>query len=186
MKRSDETLLSTLALLFLTGTCMLLVAGCTESAPAPALAGNNPGEAWRTVELQDVRTGERFSIASISGTPVILYTFTVSCPICTRQQKEITALKNALGDGVVVIGLDIDPREEEKTLVSHIQANGFAGYYALSPDEMTASLVDRFGPVVVTPASAPVMVVCPGGNARLLDTGIKSASSLASSLAAVC
>jgi len=186
MKWPDETFLSTLALLFLTGTCMLLVAGCTDSTPAPALTGNNPREAWKTIELRDVQTGQRFSVASFSGTPVIVYAFTVSCPICTRQQKEITALKNALGDGVVVIGLDIDPREEEKTLVSHIQANGFAGYYALSPDEMTASLVDRFGPVVVTPASAPVMVVCPGGNARLLDTGIKSASSLASSLGSVC
>jgi len=167
-------------------TCMLFAAGCTENAPALALAENNPGEAWKTVGLQDVRTGERFSIGSLSGTPVILYTFTVSCPICTRQQQEMTALKKSLGDDVVLIGIDIDPREEKATLISHIQKNGFAGYYALSPDEMTASLVDRFGPVVVTPASAPVMVVCQNGDARLLDTGIKSASSLASSLKAVC
>lgn len=164
--------------------CMLLAAGCTDTAPA--LSGTLGEDAWKTIDLQDVQTGERFSVGSFPGTPVILYTFTVSCPICTRQQQEMTALKRSLGDGVVLIGIDIDPMEEAETLVAHIRANGFAGYYVLSPDEMTASLVDRFGPVVVTPASAPVMVVCPSGDARLLDTGIKSASSLASSLKAVC
>lgn len=184
MKWPSRTYLYTFIILFLTGTCMLLVAGCTDTAPA--LAGNGPGEAWKTIELQDVRTGERFSVASFLGTPVVLYAFTVSCPICTRQQQEITALKKSIGEGVVVIGIDVDPREEKATLIAHIEKNGFQGYYALSPDEMTASLVDRFGPVVVTPASAPVMVICPGGNARLLDTGIKSASSLASSLGSVC
>lgn len=184
MKRRHKHFPLSSLFLVLAAICMLLAAGCTDTAPA--LSGTIREDAWKTIELKDVRTGERFSVGSFQGTPVILYTFTVSCPICTRQQQEITALKNALGDGVVVIGVDVDPREEAETLVSHIQKNGFAGYYALSPDEMTASLVDRFGPVVVTPALAPVMVVCPSGDARMLDTGIKSASSLASSLQAVC
>lgn len=184
MERLNRTCFVPLTLLVLAATFMLMVAGCTSTAPA--LPGTSRADAWKAVELQDVRTGERFSIESLQGSPVILYTFTVSCPICTRQQQEITALKKELGDAVVVIGLDIDPREEEATLVSHIQKNGFAGYYARSPDEMTAGLVERFGPVMVTPAAAPVIVICPGGDARLLDTGIKPASSLASSLRAVC
>lgn len=181
--RTRDFFLSSLFLV-LAAICMLLVAGCTDTAPA--LSGNIRDDAWKTIELEDVQTGERFSVGSFAGTPVILYTFTVSCPICTRQQQEMTALKKSLGDDVVLIGIDIDPNEEKATLISHIEKNGFAGYYALSPDEMTASLVDRFGPVVVTPASAPVMVICQNGDAHLLDTGIKSTSSLASSLKAVC
>jgi len=166
--------------------CMLLFAGCTGTVPATPAEAGTPEETWKVTKLQDVRTGETFSVDSFSGMPVILYTFTVTCPICTRQQMEITALKKALGDGVVVIGLDIDPKEEIGTLETHIRSNGFLGYYALPPQEMTMSLVDRFGPVVATPASAPILVICPGGDARLLDQGIKTSSSLASTLQAVC
>ncbi|MCU0631873.1 MAG: redoxin domain-containing protein [Methanolinea sp.] len=184
MKRLKLASLFPLTMLILAACCTLFLAGCTGTAPFVP-EGTGSDDAWRTVELQDVQTGEKFSVASLSGKPIILYTFTVSCPICTLQQKEITALKKSLGESVVVIGLDIDPKEEVDVLKSHIQKNGFSGYYVLSPPEMTGSLMDHFGPVVVNPASAPVMVICHEGSARLLATGIKSSSSLSSSLA-VC
>jgi len=164
---------------------MLFLAGCMGTAPH--VSGEvGSGDAWKTMELRDVQTGEAFSVTSLSGTPVILYTFTISCPICTLQQKEISAIKRELGDSIAVIGLDIDPREDEKALMNHIMRNGFSGYYVISPPGMTQSLMDRFGPLVVTPASAPVMVICPSGNARLLDTGIKTSSQISASLKAVC
>lgn len=181
----DFSRLFPVAVLILAACGMMILAGCTGTAPASP-AGSVSDDAWKTMELTDVQTGERFSVSSLSGVPVVLYTFTVSCPICTLQQKEIMALKTSLGSSVAVIGLDIDPNEEPGILKSHIQRNGFSGYYALSPPAMTQALVDRFGPVVVTPASAPVMVICPGGNARLLETGIKTSSQLSSSVRAVC
>lgn len=174
-----------LTILILATFGMFFVAGCTGTAP-PAPGESGSGETWKTMELRDVQTGEAFSVASLSGTPVILYTFTVSCPICTLQQKEISAIKRELGDSIAVIGLDIDPKEEEETLKNHIRRNGFSGYYVISPPEMTQTLMERFGPQVVTPASAPVMVVCPAGNARLLETGIKTSSRISASLKAVC
>jgi len=51
---------------------------------------------------------------------------------------------------------------------------------------MTQSLVDRCGPLVVTPASAPVMVICPEGNAMLLETRTKTSAQLSSLIRAVC
>ena len=167
-------------------TCwMLFLAGCIGTAPYQA-GEVGSGDAWKTMQLRDMQTAEAFSVASFSGTPVILYTFTISCPICTLQQKEISAIKRELGDSIAVIGLDIDPKEEAAALKDHIRRNGFSGYYAISPPGMTQSLVDRCGPRVVTPASAPVMVICPGGDARLLETGIKTSAQLSSLIRAVC
>jgi len=172
------------ALLVLAACSMLLLAGCTGTAHPPA--NPEPDDAWRDVALTDVTTGETFSLSSFAGRPVILFTFTVSCPICTRQQKEISALERSANGSIAVIGLDIDPNEEPGVLLSHIQKNGFSGHYAISPPGMTRALVDRFGPAVVTPSSAPVVVVCPGGNTQILEAGIKSSFRLSSSLSAVC
>jgi cytochrome oxidase Cu insertion factor (SCO1/SenC/PrrC family) len=163
---------------------MLLFAGCTGTARPPQNPA--PVDAWRDVALTDVTTGETFSLSSFSGRPVVLFTFTVSCPICTQQQKEISALERNSNGSIAVVGLDIDPNEEPGILQSHIQKNGFSGHYAISPPEMTRALVDRFGPAVVTPSSAPVMVICPNGNADILDAGIKPSSLLSSSISAVC
>jgi len=172
------------ALLVLAACSMLLLAGCTGTARPPA----NPAadDAWRDVALTDVTTGETFSLSSFAGKPVILFTFTVSCPICTQQQKEISALERSANGSIAVVGLDIDPNEEPGVLQGHIKKNGFSGHYAISPPGMTRALVDRFGPAVVTPSSAPVMVVCPGGNAHILEAGIKPSSRLSSSLGSVC
>ncbi|HNS82830.1 MAG TPA: TlpA disulfide reductase family protein [Methanolinea sp.] len=171
--------------LVLATCCIIFSAGCMGTT-GPVNGGTMTGETWRTIELRDVQTGETFSVASLSGKPVILYTFTVSCPICTLQQKEISAFKKEHGEDVAVIGIDIDPKEEEAVLKSHIEKNGFLGYYTLSPPGMAGSLTERFGPVVVTPASAPVILVCPGGDARLLGTGIKTSAQLSSLIRAVC
>jgi len=174
-----------LAGLVLAACCIIFSAGCMGTT-GPVNGGTMTGETWRTIELRDVQTGETFSVASLSGKPVILYTFTVSCPICTLQQKEISAFKKEHGEDVAVIGIDIDPKEEEAALKNHIEKNGFLGYYTLSPPGMTGSLAERFSPVVVTPASAPVIMVCPGGDARLLGTGIKTSAQLSSLIRAVC
>jgi len=173
-----------LILTILVACSMLLLAGCTSPARIPV--SREPDEAWMTMELFDVQTKERFSLASLPEKPVILYTFTVSCPVCTLQQREIAALVTGTNGSVVSVGLDIDPNEEPDILKDHIRKNGFPGYYAISPPEMTRALVDRFGPGVVTPASAPVMVICPGGDAEILSPGIKSSLFLASSLERVC
>lgn len=171
-----------LFVLLLTGA---LFSGCLSSQ-AQNSPGQLTGDGWKTVLLRDVNTGKVFSVDSIANTPVVLFTFTVACPICTRQQQEITRLIAERGDTITVVGVDIDPNEDERVLRDHVRRNGFLGYYVLSTPKMTQSLLDRFGPRVVTPASAPVIVLCPGGKSRLLDPGIKSAAFLSASLGETC
>ncbi len=185
MQRQDPAIFITIVLAAaVLVAAAVFISGCT--AQVEQGASSSTREAWRSIPFQDIRTGETLTIGGFSGRPVILYAFTVSCPVCTRQQKEITALKTALGDNVEVIGLDIDPGEDAETLKAHIAQNEFKGYYALSPIEMTQSLLDEFGPVVITPASAPVIAICPDGTARILDTGIKPSNILRAAVTSEC
>lgn len=162
--------------------CLSVAPGAVEETPLP----RGPSEEWKTFPLKDVRTGEVISVEAFAGKTVVIHTFTVACPICTLQQREISAVKSALGDGIVVVGLDIDPGEDPGVLADHARSNGFYGYYAIAPPRVTQSLVDRFGPAVIMPATAPVILVCPSGDATMLENGIKSSGRLIDAIRTVC
>ena len=172
-----------------TALIVLLVAatafsGCTSSAPATpgnqatGTGTTSQGEGWQDYPLTDVVSGTPFTIGEYSGEPVLVFAFTLSCPICTRQQQEILRLSGMPGVSFQAVGLDIDPNENAAALKSSVESNGYYGHYALSPVENTQMLVDQFGVQVITPASAPVILVTPDGTARMLPAGIKSAESL--------
>jgi thiol-disulfide isomerase/thioredoxin len=168
---------------FLTLSCLLVLAlalcGCTSTTVQPAqVEASSSSDVWRTYDLEDVNTQATFNISSLSDKPVLVYAFTISCPVCTRQQQEIALLRKDAGDTFYAVGLDIDPNEDAASLRDHVQKNGFYGYYALSPLEMTQSLLDEFGIEVITPASAPMILVLPDGTARKLPPNIKSAAYL--------
>jgi hypothetical protein len=172
-----------------TALVILLVAatalsGCTSTPPtAPggqaAETGTSlQGEAWHHYPLTDVVTGTQFNVGGMHGEPVLVFTFTLSCPICTRQQQEILRLSRMPGVSFQAVGLDIDPNENAAALKANVKSNGFYGHYALSPVDNTQMLVDKFGVGVITPASAPVILVTPDGTAQMLPGGIKSAEDL--------
>jgi Peroxiredoxin len=168
---------------FLTLSFLLALAlafcGCiTTPVPPASVEASSQAQLWKTYHLEDVTTQASFNISSLSGKPVLLYAFTISCPVCTRQQQEIALLRKEAGESFYAVGLDIDPNEDASSLREHIQKNGFYGYYALSPLEMTQSLLDEFGIEVITPASAPMILVLPDGTAKKLQSNIKSAAYL--------
>ncbi len=141
---------------------------------------------WRTTELTDIRTGQTFTIAQFAGTPILLESFAVWCPICTSQQKNVAELHEELGDSVVSIALDTDPNEDSDTVHDHITENGFDWWYAISPTEMTTALTDEFGLTFVSAPSAPMVLICEDQSARFLDTGKKSAEELKAEIEAGC
>lgn len=124
---------------------------------------------WKNIELEDVRTGETFKIGDFKGKPVLVESFAVWCPTCTKQQKEIKKLHEELGDSVISISLDTDSNEDELKILNHIEANGFDWYYAVSSIEMTQSLIDEFGNSIVNAPSAPVVLICEDGSFRKLS-----------------
>lgn len=128
-------------------------------------------------ELKDIRTGENFKISDFSDKPVLLESFAVWCPTCTFQQREIKKLHEEIGDSVVSISLDTDPNEDEARILQHISSNNFEWYYAISPVDLTRSLIDEFGIGIVNAPSAPVILIC-NNEARKLDSGVKSSGEL--------
>jgi hypothetical protein len=151
---------------------LLMLAGCADSP------GGGTDDSWRTTELTDVRTGEVFSVNRYSDRPVFIQTFTITCPVCMKQQEEITRLEAGGTIPFVLIGLDIDPNGDAGSLLRYTEQKGYTGRYARSPPVMTRSLLDRFGMTVLSPAQAPLILVCPDGTAGLLSPGIKSAADL--------
>ena len=138
-------------------------------------------ETWKNTELKNINTGENFKISDFEGQKVVLETFAVWCPTCTKQQKEIKKLIDS-GDDSIHISLNIDPNEDESLIKEHTTNNGFNWYYAISPAEMSQSLIDEFGTTIINAPSAPVIIICEDQSFRLLGRGVKSSEELQSEL----
>ena len=135
-------------------------------------------EAWTDITLEDVTTGETFKISDFRGKKVVLETFAVWCSICTKQQKEIKKLHGRIGDDFVSITVGVDPNEDADKVRAHVKRNGFDWLYAVASPEMTRSLIDEFGTMVINAPAAPIIIIDEDGEARLLGRGIKSVEKL--------
>jgi len=141
---------------------------------------------WINIELRDVATGESFRVSDFSDKPVLLESFAVWCPTCTKQQRVTKKLEEEVGDSIVSISIDTDPNEDEARVQKHIDDNGFSWYYAISPIEFTQSLIDQFGIDIVNAPSAPMVLICDGEKARQLGSGVKSVEKLKEEVARGC
>lgn len=137
---------------------------------------------WMDYELEDVLTGEKFRISDFQGRNVLLESFAVWCPTCTKQQEEVKKLHEIEGyseDEVVSISLDTDPNEDAEKVRSHANSKGFDWIYSISAVEMTELLRAEFGNSIISAPSAPVVLICPDGSFRKLGgTGARSADKL--------
>lgn len=148
-----------------TGTMAETTDGGTDGAEA----------VWRTTELEPVRGGEPFTVESFD-TPVVLETFAVWCPKCDRQQEVLAGLD----ESVTRVALNVDGNEDAEKVASHADKNGHGWRYAISPTEMTQSLVEEFGTTVTNPPSTPVIVACQGGGSTFMAGEIHSAEKIMS------
>jgi hypothetical protein len=154
---------------------------------APEVSGPAADASWQSMPFRDALSGETHTIRDYSGRPVIIQTFTITCPICTRQQQEIINLRKELGVGAFTyVALDIDPDEKEDAIRGHVLRNGFNGIYAASPVTLSRALLDQFGPEIISPASAPIVLVCRNGDSVKLPPGIKTSGYLKEALDKVC
>lgn len=144
-----------------------------------------PGD-WKNIELIDVATGKKFKVNDFQGKPVLLESFAVWCPTCLQQQKQMKELIRTEGEAVVHISLDTDPNEDESQVKNHIEQNEFDWYFAVSPIELTQSLIDEFGITIVNAPGAPVILICPDQSSRLLGRGVKSPEQLKSEIEKGC
>jgi cytochrome oxidase Cu insertion factor (SCO1/SenC/PrrC family) len=138
-------------------------------------------KSWFDTSLKDVRSGEAFTINDFKGKVVLVETMAVWCPTCKQQQEQIKALYESLGmrEDLVIVSLDIDPNEDEATLMDYTgKNNGFGWYYAVADPDTARAIGEAYGDQFLNPPSAPVLVIDRHGVAHPLPFGLKSAEDL--------
>lgn len=141
--------------------------------------------AWFHVELSDVDSGETFTVADLQGKVLLVETMAIWCSNCLRQQKEVKALHETLGerDDLVTLVLDIDPNEDAGNLKDYAAKNGFAWTYVVAPREVAHEIGQLYGDQFLNPPSTPMFIVDRHGEVHLLPFGRKSADDLQEALA---
>lgn len=88
--------------------------------------------------------------------------------------------------GPVLIAIDTDANEDAGLVRDAVADRGNKGIFTISPEEMTQVLVSEFGPSIVNPPTAPIIVIDADQVApELMPRGIKSLEELESAIEAV-
>ena len=169
-------------------SAVVFIVGCgnaVQTGNTSTVSEDSPS-LWKETSFEDVRAGNSFKVSDFIGKPILVESFAVWCPTCTRQQQEISKLHEEVGDSVVSISLDTDQNEDKAKVQEHLERNGFDWLYAVSPEDATKSLITDFGIGVVNAPTAPVILICEDGSSRLLPRGLKKVNELKSEIAKGC
>ena len=152
--------------------------GSTAAEDAPEVMADLP--AWFSAELTDVKTRQTFSIADFKDQVVLVETMAIWCSNCLRQQKEVKALHEALGqrDGWVTVVLDVDPNEKPENLEDYTTRHGFDWVYAVAPRDVAREIGRLYGDQFLNPPSTPMLIIDHLGRAHPLPFGHKNVESL--------
>ncbi len=129
---------------------------------------------WRNYSLETVESGKQFTFETLEK-PLLIESFAVWCPTCTKQQKEIKELHNRTN--ITSVSIDVDPNEDRRQVIQHKRENNFDWRYTISPSELTRTLTAKFGNSIANPPSTPVILVCDNGS-RKLENGVKTSDQL--------
>lgn len=136
--------------------------------------------AWFGATLINAHTSQTFTINDFKGKVVLVETMAMWCSNCLRQQGQVKALHELLGerDDFVSIGLDVDPFEDAASLKGYAESNGFGWLYAVSPEDVSREIASLYGDQFLNPSSTPMLVIDRHGVAHPLPFGVKSAEEL--------
>ena len=183
-----NTYLQSIALVFLTIVALLLVSGCTSPesiTPRESTAlGDTPD--WFSIPLIDLQTGEEIQIDSLValGKPIIIHTFTTSCPACTAQFKESTDLQINSPGNYTVLALNIDAMEGDATIRRYIERNEYQGHFVTPPRRFSRGLIETFG-IRVMQSTPQTIIIC-NGEIYFLGSGVYSSEGLAWVIGDLC
>jgi thiol-disulfide isomerase/thioredoxin len=149
-----------------------------SQAPAASLPAGAPG--WLSMELTDVTTGEKFTIAGLGSDVVLVQNMAQWCPTCRSQAGEVKKVAEAFGEegGLSIVSLDVDPNEDAASLKAYVAKEGFGWHFAVAPADLLREIDDLYGTQYLNPPSAPMLLVKADGSVLPLSTGIKSAEKL--------
>lgn len=134
----------------------------------------NIDSSWLNTELTNVNTDETYRLSDFSGQKVLIESFAVWCPTCTKQQE---ILKTMEGD-VIHVSIGTDPNEDEIKLKEHALSKGFDWYYSVAPKEFTQSWIEEFGIGIINAPRVPMILLCEDQSYRKLADGLKTVKDL--------
>ena len=163
---------------------LLLCIGCSPTGPVNHSIETNVStqpelEAvhWEDYTFTDLQTNETFTINSYDK-PVLIESFAVWCPTCTRQQQETSKLHDQIGDKFVSIAINTDPNEDRDEVVQHFTRNNLSLKYVVASRDIISSFIDTFGVDFVNAPTVPKILRCPSGKTVRLPDGVLTASEL--------
>jgi thiol-disulfide isomerase/thioredoxin len=152
------------------------------ASDAPAASPSTAVEltqAWAVAPLTDVATGERFRIADLAGSVVIVEPMAIWCSNCRAQQGDVQAALALLPpDRVVYVVLDVVPNEDAASLAAYQAANGFAGRYAIAGEDVARALAADFGDQFLNPPNTPMLIIGTDGTVTQTEYGHKGVDEL--------
>lgn len=150
------------------------------SKETPAADAMMEAPAWYSASLTDASTGQAFTINDFKGKVVLVETLAMWCSNCKKQQGQVKALHDLLGerDDFISLGLDIDLNENAADLKGYVESNGFDWMYAVATQDIAQDLSKHYGDQFLNPPSTPMLVIDRKGEAHPLPFGIKSADEL--------
>jgi thiol-disulfide isomerase/thioredoxin len=153
-------------------------ASAVQQTPAASLPADAPG--WLSIELTDVTSGEKFTIAGLGSHVVLIQNMAQWCPTCRSQAGEVKKVAEAFGEegGLSIVSLDVDPNEDAASLKAYAAKEGFGWRFAVAPADLLREIDDLYGTQYLNPPSAPMLLVKADGSVLPLSTGIKSAEKL--------
>lgn len=146
----------------------------SEAPAAPVL-----DQAWATVELTDVTTGDVFRLADYAGQVIVIETMAIWCPNCLLQQRAVDAALAELDPAKVrYVVLDVDLNEDATALADYRVEWGFTGTYVVAGIPVARALAEEFGAQILNPPLTPIVIVGTDGTATLTDYGHKSSEEI--------
>jgi len=141
-------------------------------------SNSEAGLQWLTIPITDVITGRQTTISDLAsqGKPVIVHTFAVWCPACSMQLRETKKLNLNNPGEFIILGVDIDPRENTAQVKNHIEKNKFEGIYVTAPEDFTRSLINTVGTQVVQ--SLPQTIIIRNQSVTYIGDGVFPESKL--------
>jgi peroxiredoxin len=149
-----------------------------QSTVVPATSVTRPD--WFDMELNDVQTGETFTMNDYAGKVVLLETMAIWCPNCVVQANEVRNLHNLLGnpDDLISVTLDVDFNEDETSLKEYASGYGFDWHFAVAPLLVARALGNLYTAQYLNPPLSPMLIIDRDGNVHHLEYGLKEAETL--------
>ncbi len=144
-------------------------ATASQTISAASTTGNANTTSWRTVQLTDVLTGKQFKLSDFSGKPVLVELMAIWCPLCSQEQAQLQIVRQKLGDKVIIVSVDIDPKETPQALANYATSHGRIWLWSKDP----GVFLNAFQ---LSPPETPVLVIAPDGTFKLFSGSITYSS----------